>query len=142
MRLECEDGRSFDNPTQQVIEQVVGKLGQPGTNFVILGRDDDCFIQSGADEEGRCDLEYRDGSDQKHFRCTKDALSVQEVIAAFKDYAAGNETWKTRFQWEALFPEASDEPDQPADAKPKKSGCASVLLVVLACAAVILLWLA
>ena len=120
MRLEREDGQTWNDPSPETIEEVVGQLGQPDTAFVILDRDDGTFIQAGADKEGNCDLEYSQGSDDTHVRCTDEALPVQKIVEAFKEYAAGSDAWRDRFEWKPLSEFSSDG----------KKGCLPALLII------------
>jgi hypothetical protein len=48
------------------------------------------------------------------------SLPLQEVLAAFQDFAAGGTAWKTRFQW--------------IEKDVAKSGCFGVLLLFAAAA--------
>lgn len=141
MRLECDSGKSYNDPTPAVIKEVVSKLGQPGTEFVILVRKARYYMQATADEEGRCEMQYREGSEDQAFRCTNGALRIQDVVAAMKEYAAGSNAWKSRLKWAPLSEEDSVGANGGPGGKSEKSGCYSVVLAVAAFVAVILFWL-
>jgi hypothetical protein len=141
MRLEREDGTTWDDPSAETIAEVLGSLGRPGTRFVILERGPDFYIQAGADEDGACGLEFREGSDASHMRCTDDPLRVREVVRAFQDYAAPNDDWRDRFTWKPLNPPRRPKTPEPQNAAPelpgmKRSGCLSVVAAVIALGAV------
>ena len=103
MRLEMENGDSFENPSAETIESVVGRLGTPGRAFAILCRGEQFYVQAGADSSRRCDLEYREGTEASHRRCTSDTLTVQQIVAVFQDYARPSDAWRSWFQWTPLF---------------------------------------
>ena len=53
------------------------------------------------EEEGFA-LEYRDGSEDKHYQCLsvlKGSLGFFEVTKAFLSYLHGTEEWRTAFDW-------------------------------------------
>ena len=56
----------------------------------------------GKDEEGFV-LEYRDGSNDKHYQCFSVSLGpvgLKEVTKAFIQYLHSKDEWKTSFEWE------------------------------------------
>lgn len=103
MKMEREDGTVYEEPTPEVIRSVLQELGYPGTEFVILGRSDQIYIQSYADSEQHCSLEYRDGSEEQHFRCPDQYLSVEQVTEAFLGFASLQEDWLDKFFWVPLY---------------------------------------
>jgi hypothetical protein len=118
VKLEMENGFVQEDPSAAAIAEALSTLGAKGGSFAILGRDDMTYIQASGSMKDGCDLEYQEGSLSRHFRATNASISLQEVIAAFQDYAAGGSQWQSRFQWEAE----------------KKSGCLGVLLLVIVAA--------
>jgi len=109
MQLTCSDDKVYRAPTAEVIAEVLAGLGAK-LDFVILERDNARFMQSSGDAQGRCDLEYCDGGQANHFRCPLD-LTIQQVIQAFQEYAAGSDEYRQRLPWEPLFPKA--KPPRP-----------------------------
>ena len=137
MKLKCEDGRTFENPTPELIEQILRELGSPGTAFVILLRDDG-IVQASADSEQLCDLEYNIGPEDNHLRCTNNALAVDDIISVFKACVAHDDSWIQRFEWMPLDEMASYEPVDPSPWQKQKRGCLSMLLLAMAVSAVII----
>ena len=116
MKLEMENGFVQENPSAEVIAQALSTLGAKGSSFAILAKDDLTYIQTSGSTKDGCDLEYQENSVSQHFRATNEAIPLQDVIAAFQDYAAGGIQWRSRFQWEA---------------EKKKSGCLGMLLLAI-----------
>ena len=103
VRLEIGNGQVLSNPTADQVSGVLHALpGADTDSFAILTRDDCHFMQcSGAWKEGFA-LEYRDGSLDAHFRCSDEELGLAHVIAAFQAYLAGDDRWRTMFQWRKI----------------------------------------
>jgi len=77
------------------------------------------YIQAAGSPTAGFVLEYqeRSGSKTRHYQGLNCSLPLQEVVAAFQDFAAGGTVWKSRFQWAEM------------DAK---RGCFGVLLLAAA----------
>jgi hypothetical protein len=96
----CNGSRSID-PTPARIEQTLRRLSVDNW-FVLLERDDDHWIQVGYSEQagtraGWYALERRDGSAEQHYGTV--VSDLHEVIKAFQQYAANDESWMRRFAW-------------------------------------------
>ena len=102
-----------NGPTETQVEQAVRSLPGGDDSYAILaqsGRDDrsgDYYIQTlGGPSEGYL-LEYREGSAQRHFRCTEAALTTDAVLAAFLAYFHGRADYKTGLRWVQETPKDS-----------------------------------
>jgi hypothetical protein len=81
--------------------------------FAVLSASDDLFMQAGNDwQPGKACaaflrahdsdpwvLEYREGSD--HFRAVGH-VTLAQIREAFASYLAGNEKWRSAFEWTAV----------------------------------------
>ena len=55
------------------------------------------------DDEYILQLEYRDGSSDKHYRCLNDLsglFGIELLVRAFVDYLRGKEDWHSGLEWE------------------------------------------
>jgi len=115
MNLECEGGMQAKSVTAQQLRQAFADDTARG-EFIILSAQDQVYIQAAGEDEGPYELEYREGGDQTHFRCT-DELTKQQVEAAFVKYLEGDASWRQDHRWEPLYPDAwpktSDEDKGP-----------------------------
>lgn len=105
-------GRDQADYVEQVLRELLYVGGQD--RFVILTDwekepgNRGFFIQChfGTPEEDPNDglvLEYREGSDYKHYRCLNDLsglFGLELVIKAFVDYLHGKEDWHSSLEWE------------------------------------------
>ena len=98
------------------IEQVLRELLYVGgkDRFVILADEEkepgneEYYIQCYFDtpkggSKNIFDLEYRDGSGDKHYRCSSELsglFGLELVIKAFVDYLHGKEDWNSDLEWE------------------------------------------
>lgn len=139
MKLETETGTNRDNPTDEEIEMALKELVKSGGGFAILSQSEQVFIQTAENGMDECTLEYREGSEDRHFCCKNEELEIRDVIRAFQDYANENSSWKTRFEWRPLYMDPDAEP-QPVDSVSTsattstpntsgKSGCLGVVLL-------------
>jgi hypothetical protein len=115
MELEMEDGTVLEAPSAQAIAQALEKLDGKRNSFAILARDEMTYIQTSGSVKDGFDLEYQEGSTDRHFRAAGQGLTLQDVVGAFQDYAAGGLGWRSAVQWE----------NSPI----KKFGCLGVLLL-------------
>ena len=121
MRLELENDTALDDPTPDAIAQALGTLGAKGNSYAILATEEELtYIQATGSPTAGFVLEYqeRSGSKTRHYQGLNCSLPLQEVVAAFQDFAAGGSVWKSRFQWNEM--------------DVSKSGCFGVLLLAAA----------
>ena len=82
------------------IERSIRSLTGKGDSFAILARADQDYIQTSGDSRNGFVLEYREGSEEKHFSCSSTELSVEQVISAFQSYLAADDKWKSELEWQ------------------------------------------
>ena len=140
MKLETESGTTIEQPTHEQIDSTLRELVISGGGFAILSQSEQVYIQTAENGEGECTLEYREGSEESHFCCTNEELSIDDVIGAFQEYANNHDAWKTRFPWRSLYtdPDAqeqtasSESPSEESQfdtAAAGKSGCLGMVLL-------------
>jgi len=100
MRLECAESISSAATTEADIRNAFADDRGRG-EFIILSESDEVFIQASGEDDGPYALEYREGSSDRHFRCTRD-LTKAEVEDAFLKYLNRDAGWETDFPWEPL----------------------------------------
>jgi len=97
MKLECAGSISSGNATEAEVRRAFADDGGRG-EFIILSQADEMYIQAAGEADDPYVMEYREGSDDRHFECTRE-LKKSEAEAAFLKYLKGDSTWKTDFQW-------------------------------------------
>ena len=139
MKLETESGSAIEQPTDRQIDSTLRELVLTGGGFAILSQSEQVYIQTAENDEGNCTLEYRDGSEESHFSCTNEELSIDDVIGAFQEYGINNDSWKSRFPWRPLYMDpdggkqtASSGEFQADTSAVGKSGCWGMVLILLA----------
>ena len=91
MKLETESGAAIEHPTDGQIDVTLKELVESGGGFAIISQSEQVYIQTAENGEGDCTLEYREGSEENHFCCTNEELSIDDVIGAFQQYANNND---------------------------------------------------
>lgn len=137
MKLETESGATLEHPTDEQIDSTLRELASSGGGFAILSQSEQVYIQTAENGEGDCTLEYREGSEESHFCCTNEELSIEDVIGAFQEYANNNDAWRDRFPWRPLYtdPDAEEqtvpsEEFQVDTTAAGKSGCLGMALLI------------
>ena len=82
------------------IEESIRSLTGDGDSFAILARAEQEYIQTSGDPSHGFVLEYRDGSEDKHFSGSNFELSAEQVIRAFQSYLAADDKWKSELEWQ------------------------------------------
>ena len=101
MELNLENGYTLHNPSADHIVGALCALPAGEGSFVILIREEHRFMQAcGSWKEG-FELEYQDGSIDKHFRCEK-KLSLDDVSIAFRSFLYEDGRWRDAFIWKRL----------------------------------------
>ena len=103
-----------DQPDAAAVDAAIRSLPDKGSDddaFVILidgpdTEDSQHYIQTcpspGGDPYGFI-IEYREGSANRHYQCLTvppGPKGLEEVAMCFIDYLSGDNSWKTRFDWE------------------------------------------
>jgi hypothetical protein len=97
-------------------------------SFVILSHKQS-FVQAAKNERGGLVLERQDGSTEKHFRCSKDNLSQQDIRAAFSGFIVKSGAWTNELPWERVTLE--DDSDSESST-PLTLRHMTILLVIVA----------
>src|ERR1700677_3103788 len=99
MKLIVEGNVVCSDPAPESITEALASLDGNKATFAVLERNKMTYMQtSGSVAEG-FDLEYQDGSLQKHYYCL-DSLSLEDVTGAFQSYANGGGEWQAAYKWE------------------------------------------
>ncbi|MFE3053085.1 hypothetical protein [Nocardia sp. NPDC059239] len=89
----------FPYLTRQLVELWIPELGQPGP-YLIVETGDQIYIQTYRHQDGHYDLEYRDGSADKHFAATaNDPRIVADLIWG---WATGDRSGFAALDWQRL----------------------------------------
>lgn len=102
MRLNLENGETWENPSSSQIEEALRKLEQTSNSFLILERDSEGYMQAAGDGENGFYLEYRSASSEKQYRCADSSLSFEASAEILKGYATKNRRWRTTQEWEQI----------------------------------------
>lgn len=117
IRIETERGEAYVRPAPGELERLAERIGADGDHFLIVERlpsDPDVYIQvwhDAADSGGEAyQLEYRDGSPDRHFRAF--LHTGAEVGAVMAGWARGDEGWELGPAWERVLftPEETPPP--------------------------------
>ncbi|MFF0631366.1 hypothetical protein ACFYTS_02580 [Nocardia sp. NPDC004151] len=89
----------FPYLTKQLVDLWIPELGQPGP-YLIAETADQVYIQTYRHPDGHYDLEYRDGSPDKHFAATaNDPRIVADLIWS---WATGDRSGFDALDWQRL----------------------------------------
>ena len=101
MKLNVNGIHIEEEVTEQVLEKYLLSLpGGDEDSFLILEKSELTYMQvSGKLSEGVI-LEYQEGSVSEHYLCSNIPLKGIQVIAVFKNYLSGSESWKSLLTWE------------------------------------------
>ena len=97
-----DDRQSSENPDAHTVALALRELSGGLNSFAILSKGEDTYIQAAGGPATGFDLEYQDGSVDRHFRCSDRPLTLDRVTAAFLLYLSGDEGWMTEFRWEHM----------------------------------------
>lgn len=99
----------IDDPSLSQIRDALSDLPGGENSFTILEQSDEFYMQaSGSWSEG-FELEYREGSNETHYRAAADSISLQDVLTAFNKYAQGDASFVDDFEWEQPFAQPARE---------------------------------
>ncbi|APU40014.1 DUF6891 domain-containing protein [Streptomyces sp. TN58] len=116
IRIHTERGESHDRPALGTLSELVGRIGADGDHFVIAERltdPDAYYIQVWHDAGDDYQLEYRDGSAERHFQAF--LPTAAEVVAVMERWARQEKGWDAGPAWERLdFPSDPAPDDTPA----------------------------
>lgn len=113
MKLNIDDDRSIENPTPAQVQAAIDAL--QSEEFLILTASDERYIQVYAQEDGTYQLEYRDGSDERHFGVDPEAIDRSDVADAFSRFLRQSPDLTTGWDWQPLEFEEVDEDEDDDD---------------------------
>lgn len=95
MTLKLLDGRKIESPTEEQLRQILSafQAGPDRDAFAILQRDTMTYLQVGGDPSIGFDMEYQEGSVDRHFRADRTDFSLDEVVRAMTAYRDGTIDW-------------------------------------------------
>jgi len=99
MKLDVGGWHTVPDPNEAQIRAAIQELDDC-EGFLILGADDLTSIQSSGDSRVGFDLEYQEGSVDRHYRARRCDFDAETIIAKFAAYAAGEDSWKSGLEWE------------------------------------------
>jgi hypothetical protein len=103
MQLQICDDKIIKNPSDEDIRNAFSKLDtKTGDAFIILGPTDMTYIQSSGDRNVGFDLEYQEGTTDKHFRAKEKHITFDDVVNAFIAYRNGSTNWQDKFDFERI----------------------------------------
>ena len=101
LRAQTEQGQQFDDPSEDLLFQLLGDIGRGDEQFVIVERLDDPSGETYAQvtlDDGRWVLEHRAGSADRHFMTTlADLPKAHEILVAWAFQVDG---WDSRTAWD------------------------------------------
>jgi hypothetical protein len=103
MRLTTEDGGDLVEPSKSQLSASLSRLGLPGNGFAILGKTDQCYIQTSGSRADGYIIECRNGNDREHFSSLKSDISQKEMVAVFEEYRV-NGNWRSSIEWSSDLP--------------------------------------
>lgn len=86
--------------TDELIARSIHSLTGEGDSFAILAQAPEIYMQTAGGPGDGFVLEYRNGSAQEHYSCSRVGLTADEVINAFQSYLAGDSSWKSSLDWQ------------------------------------------
>jgi hypothetical protein len=102
MQPELSAGRVVHIVDERVLEELLREHAAADEFFAILSEDEGTYIQTASCGPGRFELEYRDGSAMRHYRCAESPLDLDGVVRAFRSYYLKNSTWRTAYAWQPM----------------------------------------
>lgn len=101
--LRTADGSTVSSPGNHELEAAIHGLSSTGAFFATLEREPESYIQARLLDDGLLDLEFRDGTFDRHYAAPPQSRAA--VASAFQAFHAGNNTWRTAFEWRRVpFP--------------------------------------
>lgn len=102
MELTLENGKTYENPDPGIIERALRTLDGESNSYAILSVKYEIYMQACGGPADGFVLEYREGSEERHYQTTRDDVPLDEIIKAFSLYARGDDGWRSQFDWKPL----------------------------------------
>ena len=113
MLLNINDDNFFRDPDKAAICDSLSSL--PPDEFAILGKAEEHYVQVYHNNDGTFQLEYRDGSAEKHYEANSDEIDLNDVQQAFLAYRDGAPNWYANWSWEKCEFDDDDEEEEASD---------------------------
>jgi hypothetical protein len=102
MQLQSEAGETINDPDDDEIEETLRALNGDDNPAAQLVADDGSFVQAAWGPEDDWSLEWHDEERDEHLEAMDTSISFDDVLGAFRDHAAGDSEWRSRFTWESM----------------------------------------
>ena len=112
MELDYSGDKRIADPSLDQVFEYLTQLAENSDGFLILARADQNYVQACAGYY----VEFREGSEDKHYSSVRDDLSLDEAKTIFEKYYNGDERFQTVVEFKAAEPTG-------------KSGCLGALLL-------------
>ncbi|AZQ34283.1 hypothetical protein EJ357_12980 [Streptomyces cyaneochromogenes] len=109
VKVETEFGERYARPSEAQLRDLVGRLGEPGDNWLVMQRIPDVpdvFAQLWHERGGDYQLEHRESRERFLGTIIPDAETVADALVGWARQRGG---WDGRFGW---TPVAADPPEQ------------------------------
>lgn len=103
MQLTINGQIHSENPDADQLKSAVANLG--GEEFLILSRgsdDDELYIQTYHNKDDSWQLEYRDGSADRHFYLDPQSITIDDVTDALVMYLNDPASIEEKWTWKKL----------------------------------------
>jgi hypothetical protein len=100
MKLEISNASEVINPSAAQIADALSNLPGGDESFAILTIDPQTYVQVAGSPADGFTLEYRDGSEEKHFVAIGAPIDLKLVTSVFQKYAAGDASWQSLVSWQ------------------------------------------
>lgn len=98
MRLKRYDDTVIVDPSMEEVFETVEALRPDGDLFAILSLADEIYIQTHINENELFDLEYREGSKDRHYTA-RYPVDRETVAEAFGSFLEQDNIWRTLVEW-------------------------------------------
>ena len=99
MQLDVNGDQLLVSPSREQVRMSVVSLELD--QYAVLTRGGERYIQTLLNSDGSFELEYRDGSADRHFRVVDRIESADSVAATFVAYLSAD-AWKSNWEWEKV----------------------------------------
>lgn len=104
LRALMQSGETWDDPSEDLLFELMSDIDAGAEQFMIVERLADTstntYAQTCVTDDGRFQVEYRDGGSQRHFQAFTPELRVAH--AAITGWAFGLPGWRDTLSWERL----------------------------------------
>lgn len=110
MELKLNPGDTVESPTASDVEEGIRGLPDSDDAFAILASEEQHYIQTSGHPGIGFIMEYREGGEDDHFHCVRNAIPADQVVDAFLSFLRGDSAFKTDFPWAPGHYGGSEEP--------------------------------